>query len=163
MDRNPERGLLLRPFVMALCAALLVIGIYFSMTGAANARYGERVLIPYRGLSAIGLRGARVFAEKNCAYCHQVAGKEGRRQGPDMTGVSRRGRSRDWIQRFIYNARLYQPGTVMPRYEIPLEDLEALSLYLLSLDPRKGYLKAVDRGHLLDATLYLEVEEEGKR
>jgi quinol-cytochrome oxidoreductase complex cytochrome b subunit len=163
IDRNPERGLLLRPFVMALGAALLVIGIYFSMTGAANARYGERVFIPTRGLSAIGLRGARVFAEKNCAYCHQVAGKGGRRQGPDMTGVSRRGRSRDWIQRFICNARLYQPGTAMPRYEIPLEDLEALSVYLLSLDPRKGPLKKVDRAHLLDATLYLEVKEEGER
>jgi quinol-cytochrome oxidoreductase complex cytochrome b subunit len=163
VDRNPERGLLLRPFAMASCAALLVTGIYFSMMGTANARYGERVLIPHRGLSATGMRGARVFAEKNCAYCHQVSGKEGRRQGPDMTGVSRRGRTRDWIQRFIYNARLYQPGTVMPRYEIPLEDLEALSIYLLSLDPRNGHLKAVDRVHLLDAILYLEVEEEGER
>jgi ubiquinol-cytochrome c reductase cytochrome b subunit len=158
-DRNPERGLLGRPFAMALSAAFLVIGIYFSMMGTANARYGERVFIPGKGLPAVGMRGARVFAEKNCAYCHQVAGKGGRRQGPDMTVVSRRGRSRTWIQRFIYNARLFRPGTTMPRYEIPLEDLEALSVYLPSLDPGKGPLKAVDRDHLLEATLYLETAE----
>jgi mono/diheme cytochrome c family protein len=163
LDRNPNQGLLDRPFAMALAAAFLVIGIYFSMMGTANARYGEKVFIPEKGLPPAGMRGARVFAERNCAYCHQVAGKGGRRQGPDMTVISRRGRSREWIQRFIYNARLSQPGTTMPRYEIPLEDLEALGVYLLSLDPGKGYLKAVDRRHLLEATLYLETAEEGKR
>jgi ubiquinol-cytochrome c reductase cytochrome b subunit len=159
LDRNPDRGLLGRPFAMALSAAFLVIGIYFSMMGTANARYGESVFIPEKGFPAVGMRGARVFAEKNCAYCHQVAGKSGRRQGPDMTVVSRRGRSRPWIQRFIHNARLYQPGTAMPRYEIPLEDLEALSVYLLSLDPGKGPLKALDRDPLLEATLCLETAE----
>ena len=91
IDRNPEQGLLRRPFAMALCAAFLVSWIYFSLIGSANAHYGERVIVPDRSLSAAELRGAEVFAEKNCAYCHQVAGREGRRQGPDMTGVRRAG------------------------------------------------------------------------
>ena len=163
MDRNPEQNLLLRPFAMALVAAFLVAGIYFSFVGSVNARYGLRMVVPNKGLSTIGMRGARVFAEKNCAYCHQIAGKEGRRQGPDLTGVTQRGRSRDWIQRFVYNARLYQPGTAMPRYEIPLDDLEALSTYLLSLDPRKDTFKAVDRTHFMDVSFYLESQGEGKR
>jgi hypothetical protein len=77
--------------------------------------------------------------------------------------VTQRGRSRDWIQRFIYNARLYQPGTAMPRYEIPLDDLEALSTYLLSLDPRKDVFKTVDRTHFMDVSFYLESQGEGKR
>ncbi len=43
----------------------------------------------------------------------------------------------------------------MPRYEIPLEDLEALSAYLLALDPKKGVFRAVARKDLLDFGLYL--------
>ena len=162
IDRNPERGLLRRPFAMALCAAFLVSWVYFSLIGTANAHYGERVIVPERSLSAAELRGAEVFAEKNCAYCHQVAGREGRRQGPDMTVVTERGRSRDWVQRFVYNARLYQPGTAMPRYEVPLEDLEALSAYLLSLDGRKEKFKAMNRSHLRENRFYIEFRGEGK-
>jgi mono/diheme cytochrome c family protein len=104
-----------------------------------------------------------VFAEKGCAYCHQVFGKEGRREGPDMAVVRQRLRSSIWIQRFVLNARLYQPGTTMPRYEIPLEDLEALSAYLSSLDSRRGDFKAVDRKQFLDYATYLEVKKEEKR
>ena len=81
-----------------------------------------------------------------------------------MTGVSRRGRSRDWIQRFIHNARLYQPGTAMPRYEIPLEDLEALSIYLLSLDPRKEIFEGDGSSPSFGWSVFiLKSEEEGKR
>ncbi len=163
IDRNPERGIFLRPFAMALCVAFVVAGIYFSLIGSASAQYGEKVIVPDRTLSAVELRGARVFAEKNCAYCHQAAGRLGRRQGPDLTGVTRRGRSKDWVQRFIYNARLYQPGTAMPRYEIPLEDLEALSAYLLSLDSRKETFKTMDRSRLLEKCFSDEFQREGKR
>jgi hypothetical protein len=67
-----------------------------------------------------------------------------------MSVVNQRHRSPDWIRRYILNARLYQPGTTMPRYEIPLEDLEALSAYLLALDSKKEGLRAVDRKELLD-------------
>ena len=163
LDRNPERRLLLRPFAMALSAAFVVTGIYFSLIGSTHAHYGERVIVPDRTLSAVELRGAKVFAEKNCAYCHQVTGKLGRRQGPDLTVVAEHGRSRDWVQRFIYNARLYQPGTTMPRYEIPLEDLEALSAYVLSLDRRKETFKAMDPSHLILLYSYSNFQKGGGR
>jgi ubiquinol-cytochrome c reductase cytochrome b subunit len=163
IDRNPERSILLRPLALGLGAAFLVAAVYFSLLGTANARYGQKVILPDRPLSASEIRGARVFAEKNCAYCHQVFGKVGRREGPDMAVLRQRLRSSLWIQHFIFNARLYQPGTTMPRYEIPLEDLEALSAYLLSLDCRKGNFKAVDRKQILDYATYLEVKKEEKR
>jgi quinol-cytochrome oxidoreductase complex cytochrome b subunit len=163
IDRNPERSILLRPLALGLGAAFLVAVVYFSLLGTANARYGEKIILPDSPLSASEIRGARVFAEKNCAYCHQVFGKEGRREGPDMAVVKQRLRSPLWIQRFILNARLYRPGTTMPRYEIPLEDLEALSAYLLSLDSRKGNFKAVDRRQFLDYGPYLEVQKDEKR
>jgi len=155
IDRNPERDLLLRPVAVGLGAALLITLVYFSLLGAANARYGEKIVLPDRPLSAEIIRGAQVFAEKNCAYCHQVGGREGRREGPDMTVVSQRKRTGEWVRRFILNARLYQPGTTMPRYEIPLRDLEALSAYLLSLDLRGGNFRAVERTLFLNYGPYV--------
>jgi quinol-cytochrome oxidoreductase complex cytochrome b subunit len=155
VDRSPERKLLLRPMILGLGSVSIVILIYFSLLGAGNALYGERVILPAGPLSPSVVRGAQVFAQKNCAYCHQVFGREGRREGPDMSVANQRHRSLDWIRRYILNARLSRPGTTMPRYEIPLEDLEALSTYLLALDSKKGGLRAVDRKELLDFGLYL--------
>ncbi len=156
MDRNPERSLLSRPLALGLGAAFLVVLVYFSLLGTANARYGEKIILPDKTLSAQEVRGARVFAEKNCAYCHQVYGREGRREGPDMAVVRQRQRSPEWVQRFILNARIYQPGTTMPRYEIPLEDLEALSAYLLSLDSQGNKFMAVDRKQFLAYAPFLQ-------
>jgi hypothetical protein len=49
----------------------------------------------------------------------------------------------------------------MPRYEIPLEDLEALSAYLLALDSKKEGFKAVERKEFLDFGSYLYAHLDG--
>ena len=149
-DRAPERNLLLRPFSLVIGSGLLVLILYFTFLGMAGAHYGERAVLAVQPGSALEIRGAQVYLEKNCAFCHQVFGKEGRREGPDMAVVLQRGRSAEWVQRFIMNARLYQPGTTMPKYDLPLEDLEALRVYLLSLDPAKRKFGIVDRSVLLE-------------
>jgi len=149
-DRAPERKLLLRPFSLIAGCGLLVLILYFTFLGLAGAHYGEKAVIAVQPASAAEVRGAQVYLEKNCAFCHQVFGKEGRREGPDMAVVLQRGRSADWVQRFIMNARLYQPGTTMPKYNLPLEDLEALRVYLLALDPTKRKFGVVDRSILLE-------------
>ena len=148
LDRNPEKNILLRPISLSFGSALLGIVVYFTFLGTAGGHYGEKVIIPKEQLSAAEFRGIRVFAQKNCAFCHQVFGRGGRREGPDMSVVLQRKRTPEWVQRFILNARLYQPGTTMPGYEIPLEDLESLSAYLLSLDPKKKEFQIIDRGLL---------------
>jgi quinol-cytochrome oxidoreductase complex cytochrome b subunit len=158
IDRTAERKFLLRPVALSLGSAVLAVGVYFTLLGMAGADYGGRLVVPQGPLSAAEVRGARVFGEKNCAYCHQVFGRNGRREGPDMAVVLQRNRSPEWIQRFILNARLYQPGTTMPRYEIPLEDLEGLSAYLLSLDPKRRKLQAVDRDFLSSFDLFSSEE-----
>lgn len=167
VDRSRERGLLLRPVALSIGGALVIILVYFTLIGTANARYGQKVVIPERPLTAAELQGARVYGEKNCAYCHQIFGREGRREGPDMSVVVERGRSPEWIRRFTLNARIYQPGTTMPRYEMPLEDLEALSQYILSLDVRKNSFRAVPKKEFLDYGAYLFVQgaepQEGKK
>jgi mono/diheme cytochrome c family protein len=150
LDRNPEKGLLQRPVSLSIGAALMVGIIYFTLVGMAGAHYGEKIVLPGNHPTAAEVRGAQVYALKNCAFCHQVLGHQGRREGPDMAVVRQRNRSPEWIQRFILNARLYQPGTTMPKYEIPLEDLESLSAYLLSLDPTRRVFQAVDRETLLN-------------
>ena len=149
-DRNPERNLLLRPLSLVIGSGLLVLILYFTFLGMAGAHYGERAVLAIRPASALEIRGSQVYLEKNCAFCHQVFGKEGRREGPDMAVVLQRGRSTEWVQRFIMNARLYQPGTTMPKYDLPLEDLEALRVYLMSLDPTKRKFGIVDRSVLLE-------------
>jgi quinol-cytochrome oxidoreductase complex cytochrome b subunit len=150
LDRNPEKNLLLRPVSLSLGSGLMLLGIYFTLVGFTGVNYGQNVIVPDRPLSPMEVRGAQVFVEKNCAYCHQVFGEGGRREGPDMTVVVQRNRSPEWIQRFIVNARLYQPGTTMPRYDLPLSDVEALRAYLLSLDRQRETFRAVDRQRLLD-------------
>jgi cbb3-type cytochrome oxidase cytochrome c subunit len=147
-DRAPEKSLLLRPFSLVIGSGLLVLILYFTFLGMAGAHYGERAVLSVRPASAAEVRGAQVYLEKNCAFCHQVFGKEGRREGPDMAVVLQRGRSAEWVQRFIMNARLYQPGTTMPKYDLALDDLEALRIYLLSLDPAKRKFGLVDRSVL---------------
>lgn len=149
-DRGPEKNLLLRPFSLVIGAGLLVSTLYFTFLGMAGAHYGERVVLAAQPASAAEVRGAQIYLEKNCAFCHQVFGKEGRREGPDMAVVRQRGRSAEWVQRFIMNARLYQPGTTMPKYDLPLEDLEALRIYLLSLDPVKRKFKVVERSVFME-------------
>ncbi len=150
LDRNPEKNLLMRPVSLSLGSGFLLLGIYFTLVGFTGVDYGRNVIVPDRRLSPMEVRGAQVFAEKNCAFCHQVFGKQGRREGPDLAVVVRRNRSPEWIQRFILNARLYQPGTTMPRYDLPLSDLEALRSYLLSLDRQRETFRAVDRQQVLD-------------
>ena len=162
IDRGPQRKLLLRPIILGLGATSLAVFLYFSLLGVASARYGEKVILPAGPLSPSVVRGAQVFAQKNCAYCHQVFGREGRREGPDISRMKDRHRSQDWIRRYILNARLYRPGTTMPRYEIPLEDLEALSAYLLAFDSKKGRFEVVDRKELLDFGLHLFPRLEGQ-
>lgn len=149
-DRTPEKNLLLRPLSLVAGSGLLVLLLYFTFLGTAGAGYGERAVLAAQPASLREIRGAQVYLEKNCAFCHQVFGKEGRREGPDMSVVLQRGRTAEWIQRFILNAGLYQPGTTMPKYDLPLADMEALRVYLLSLDPAKKKFTVVDRSTLLE-------------
>ncbi len=158
IDRNPAKNFLLRPVSLSVGSALVAAVVYFTFLGMAGAGYGQKVVIPKDRLSAAEIRGARVFVQRNCAYCHQVFGHDGRREGPDMAVVVERNRTAEWVQRFILNPGLSQPGTTMPRYEIPLEDLEGLSAYLLSLDPKKRNFQTIDRKALLDYELSLNSE-----
>jgi hypothetical protein len=87
----------------------------------AGAHYGEKIVLPGNHPTGAEVRGARFMRLKKRLLPPgpRPSGEKGRAgygRGPA------RNRSPEWIQRFILNARLYQPGTTMPKYEIRLED-----------------------------------------
>lgn len=149
-DQNPEQKMLNRPIALSLSSVVLVILIYFSLLGMSGIKYAEMIVLSSSPKSLAEIRGARIFAEKNCAFCHQINGQYGRREGPDMLVIGQRKRSPEWVQRVIWNASLYQPGTFMPRYELPLSDLEDLRLYLFSLQENKKNWQVIPREILLE-------------
>lgn len=149
-DRNPEKKILKRPIAFSLSSAFLVIYIYFSILGLRGVKYEQMVVLPSPADSLAEIKGARIYAEKNCAFCHQINGRYGRREGPDMTVLGPRKRSPDWLQRFIFDAHLYKPGTTMPRYDLPLADLEALQVYLLALNSPNKKWQRVPRDIFLE-------------
>lgn len=161
LDRSAQKEILKRPLALALGSAFLVAIGYFTLLGMRGSKYADMVVLPSPPQTMAEIKGAKLFAEKNCAFCHQINGKYGRREGPDILVVSARSRSPEWLQRFIWNASLFQPGTTMPRYEMPLSDLEALSAYLLSLNREKKNWQVVPRPLFngLDEQLWLRGKE----
>lgn len=145
LDRSPEKEIFKRPVALALGSAFLVAAGYFTFWGWSGSKYPDMVVLPAPPQATAEIRGARIFAEKNCAFCHQINGNYGRREGPDMLVVGKRKRNPEWLQRFIWNATLFQPGTTMPRYDLPLSDLEALSAYLLALPREKKNWQVISR------------------
>jgi len=162
LDRGPEKEILQRPVALALGSAFLVAVGYFTFLGLYGSKYPDMVVLPAAPQSVAEIRGARIYAEKNCAFCHQINGNYGRREGPDMLVLGERKRRPEWVQRFIWNASLFQPGTTMPRYELPLSDLESLSAYLLALPREKKNWQVIPRPLFaeLDEKVWLAGKEE---
>ena len=46
--------------------------------------YGQTILVPDRQLTASEQRGLYLYADRQCAYCHQIDGQGGHRVGPDL-------------------------------------------------------------------------------
>ena len=58
---------------------------------------GRSFLSSDRQLNASEKAGLRLFADRECAYCHNINGRGGRNQGPDMANIGAKGRTRDWL------------------------------------------------------------------
>jgi len=74
-----------------------------------------------RSDDAVVLEGARLFHEKGCEYCHQIAGYGGKR-GPDLSDVRTR-MSPDQI-----TARITNGGPNMPAYARTLTPVQVRAL-----------------------------------
>jgi ubiquinol-cytochrome c reductase cytochrome b subunit len=75
--------------------------------------------------------GALIYQANRCGSCHLVNGV-GMKIGPPLNGLSKR-RTESWIISHFLDPQALAPGTVMPPYKLPPEQLESLTAYLLTL------------------------------
>lgn len=79
----------------------------------------------------LAAKGRTVFERERCVTCHSINGKGGV-IAPDLAGVGER-HSAQWILDHFKDPQSISPGTLMPRFNVPDEDFEALTEYLLTL------------------------------
>jgi ubiquinol-cytochrome c reductase cytochrome b subunit len=76
-------------------------------------------------------KGAAVYQASHCDMCHKV-NAVGMMAGPPLNGLSKR-RSRRWVEMHFGDPQKLVPGSAMPAYKLPAQDMENLTSYLFSL------------------------------
>ncbi|MHB8068887.1 MAG: cytochrome b N-terminal domain-containing protein [Desulfobaccales bacterium] len=128
-------GLAKRPLPMAVGITAIIGIVYLTLLGFASARpYGEIIPVPRRQLAANEARGLSLFADRECAYCHQIQGRGGHRTGPDLANVKAKGRTADYLVKYLKDPQILSSTNIMPKYDLPEEDLRDLTAFLLALD-----------------------------
>ena len=139
-----------RPATTAIGIMLIMGLIYTSAMGIADSQpYGQIAVIPDRTLTEKEMMGVRVWVDRDCAYCHTVKGRGGRREGPDLSNVLAKDRTRDWIIKYIKDPKSVNKWSVMPKYDLSDSELNVLGDYILALDFKRFELKTVSRDHVL--------------
>jgi quinol-cytochrome oxidoreductase complex cytochrome b subunit len=139
-----------RPLAMGVGVTCVAAIVYLSLMGFEGARpYGQVIVVPDRPLTASEARGLHLFADRECAYCHQISGKGGHRTGPDLANIVAKGRTRDYLARFIRNPQLVSTTSIMPKYDLPQSDLQGLANFVLALDFDKYPAKVINREEIL--------------
>jgi ubiquinol-cytochrome c reductase cytochrome b subunit len=125
-ERHPRR----RPWAVAF-VGISVISVALLIVAGFRAPWSPDFNPPplpasvTAGLNVQQSRGATVFYQKGCIYCHQIAGVGGQR-GPDLTNLPQQ-RNRDQTTLQIANGSFNMPGF---RDNLPPDDLEALLAFL---------------------------------
>jgi succinate dehydrogenase/fumarate reductase iron-sulfur protein len=154
LTSRPERSPASRPLAMATGATCLVGILFLSIMGIADSRpHGQIVVVPDRPLNDSEIRGARLWAEKDCAYCHQVLGRGGRREGPDLSNVVARGRDEAWLVKFIRDPQAVSPWSAMPRYDLTEQDLHGLAAWVRSMDFRRHAVRTVPKEDVIQGRM----------
>jgi ubiquinol-cytochrome c reductase cytochrome b subunit len=144
LSRNDLRGMADRPLATAVGITCLVGIVYLTLMGFEGARtYGNVIVVPDRRLSPSEQRGLNVYAKRECAYCHHIAGRGGRIQGPDLSNVVAKGRTKEWLTRFIKDPQAVSPWSIMPKYDLNEQDLNHLSEFILALDFERHAMKVI--------------------
>ncbi|MFB3826580.1 MAG: cytochrome b N-terminal domain-containing protein [Bryobacteraceae bacterium] len=139
-----------RPVAMAAGVTGVMAIVYLSLMGFEGARpYGRVIPVPARQLTADEARGLYLFAERDCAYCHQIQGRGGHRTGPDMANMVAKGRTRDYLARYIRDPQRVSAASIMPKYNLPESDLQALGDFLLALDFSKHPVRVLTREEVI--------------
>ena len=150
LSKSNLRGVSDRPLATAVGSACIIGMVYLTIMGFAGAaEYGKIIAVPDRPLTISEKMGLRQFVDSECAYCHNINGKGGRIQGPDIANISAKGRTRDWLVNYIKDPQSQYSWTLMPKYDLSDEALAALSDFILGLDFRSDAIKIVTREEAL--------------
>jgi ubiquinol-cytochrome c reductase cytochrome b subunit len=150
LNRSELRSPADRPLAIAMGAMFSVGFVYLSLTGLADSKpYGDIVVVPNRELTRSEMRGAKVWVEKDCAYCHNIKGRGGRSEGPDLSNVIAKNRTKDWIVKFIRDPKSISRLNIMPKYDLTKKELNSLAEFILSLDFERYGLRTISKEEVI--------------
>ncbi|MBU8848965.1 MAG: cytochrome b N-terminal domain-containing protein [Desulfobacterales bacterium] len=153
LEKSNFLGAANRPLATAVGVTSIICIVYLSITGFAGARhYGDTILIPDRPLTQKEELGLEVYVKQDCAYCHHIQGRGGRRVGPDMANIKARGRTLEYLAAFIKDPQSQSSSAIMPKYDLKQEELAALSDFILSLDFNINKKKTIKKEDVIGET-----------
>jgi len=150
LSKNELRRAADRPLATAAGITCLAGIVYLTIMGFAGARpYGEIVVIADRELTASEKKGLVIFVDRECAYCHNIMGRGGRLQGPDLSNVVAKGKTKDWLIQLIKDPQAISRWSIMPKYDLSQPELDDLADFILTLDFERYDWKALSREEAL--------------
>jgi len=150
LGRSRRLGAANRPVPLAVGVTVITGIVYLTVMGFEGVRpYGQTIPVPDRTLSASETRGLFLYADRECAYCHQINGRGGHRVGPDLANVIAKRRTKEYLVRYIKNPQAIKTTSIMPKYDLPQADLEALADFMVSLDFSRHAMKILTRAEAL--------------
>ncbi|MFZ7126299.1 MAG: cytochrome b N-terminal domain-containing protein [Desulfobacterales bacterium] len=139
LGRSLLRRIADRPLAAAVGGTLIVAVVYLTITAFAGVQpYGQIVPIPDRPLTQIEQQGLKIYVERECAYCHNINNRGGRREGPDLANMAAKDRSVDDMMAFIKDPQKVSRFSIMPKYDLTQDQLRGLAEFILALDPGRG-------------------------
>ncbi len=151
LEKSNYFGTANRPLATAVGVTSIMCIVYLSITGFAGARhYGDLIPVPDRPLSHNEKNGLRLYVKEDCAYCHNIQGRGGRRVGPDMANMTAKERSSESLIAFIKDPQSQSTFSIMPKYGLKQEELAALSDFILALDFSNNDVKTMKKEDILE-------------
>jgi ubiquinol-cytochrome c reductase cytochrome b subunit len=139
LSESRIKGAADRPVATTVGSTFVVCVAYLTVMAYADvAPYNTSVTIPSRRLTAQEEKGLALYVERECAYCHNILGKGGRRAGPDLSNTARRKRTEAYLAGYIKDPVSVLSSSSMPAYRLKEDELSALAAFLLSLDFSRG-------------------------
>ncbi len=142
IDRNPQRNPFRRPVAMVCLAAYAGLILTLTVVGYLSPGFAQMPPVkeakPAKAEVSPELkRGEELFRSNGCLNCHKVHGKGGS-VGPELSGETLKGRSRQWLIEQITNSRAHFPAgghvTGMTAFtNLNKEELNDIASYLMSL------------------------------
>jgi ubiquinol-cytochrome c reductase cytochrome b subunit len=126
VDRSRERLPRLRPFATALAVGTFLGVSALGIMAVVTAPREEH-------LTPLQERGQKIFMDLRCNECHGINGGGGN-AGPDLAQGGPYKLAR--VEKVIVNPTAFNPRSIMPKANLPPEQMRALANYVSSLNPR---------------------------